>query len=385
MEQHITMTHRLASDYSRRILVAVCGLSPQIVTETLYGLTVNSANPFMPTDICLITTREGRHRARLSLLHQQDGYFHRLCRDYGLKNIRFNEESIHIIRNCHGDELSDIRSESDNEAAADTIIRLIRHYTNDDDAAIHASIAGGRKTMGYYLGYAMSIFGRDQDCLSHVLVAEHYENHPDFFYPTRESRVIHTRENRPLDTRDADVILADIPFLRMREDIPQSLLIGETGFSETVKRTTLFQKEQPRLTITPEFQLLAGSEMLNLQPSNLAFYLWLLSRSVQDESPITRPHDIDPNREYSQQFLNIYRQVRGVMASIDRTENALLHGMGEGFCSEWVTRINKEIDSQLGKRGALPYRIHSGPRGTRQYSIELSSAAVVGLERLDLG
>lgn len=38
--------------------------------------------------------------------------------------------------------------------------------------------------MGFALGYAMSLFGRPQDCLSHVLVSDPYERVPDFYYPT---------------------------------------------------------------------------------------------------------------------------------------------------------------------------------------------------------
>ncbi len=41
------------SDYPTRILLAVSGMSPQIVTETLYGLIVEASHPFIPTDILL--------------------------------------------------------------------------------------------------------------------------------------------------------------------------------------------------------------------------------------------------------------------------------------------------------------------------------------------
>ncbi|MEF8766960.1 hypothetical protein [Candidatus Accumulibacter contiguus] len=54
------------NDYPRRILVAVTGLSPQIVTETLYALAVApSGTAFVPTEIHLITTRSGAEKASL--------------------------------------------------------------------------------------------------------------------------------------------------------------------------------------------------------------------------------------------------------------------------------------------------------------------------------
>jgi CRISPR-associated protein (TIGR02584 family) len=41
--------------------------------------------------------------------------------------------------------------------------------TADPQASLHVSIAGERKTMGFYVGYALSLFGRTQGRLSHVL------------------------------------------------------------------------------------------------------------------------------------------------------------------------------------------------------------------------
>ncbi|HNU20229.1 MAG TPA: CRISPR-associated ring nuclease, partial [Hydrogenophilus thermoluteolus] len=55
--------------FSRRILLAVSGLTPQIVTETLYAL-IHQPQPFVPTEIHLITTLEGAKRAKLALFSQ---------------------------------------------------------------------------------------------------------------------------------------------------------------------------------------------------------------------------------------------------------------------------------------------------------------------------
>lgn len=49
----------------RKILLAVTGLSPQIVTETLYALAVGQDTPWIPDEIHLITSCEGAERARL--------------------------------------------------------------------------------------------------------------------------------------------------------------------------------------------------------------------------------------------------------------------------------------------------------------------------------
>ncbi len=56
--------HQQPHQFPRRLLVAVTGLSPQIVTETLYALAVAPpASAFVPTEIHLITTRSGAEKA----------------------------------------------------------------------------------------------------------------------------------------------------------------------------------------------------------------------------------------------------------------------------------------------------------------------------------
>ena len=68
-------------------------------------------------------------------------------------------------------------------------------FTLDDDTQLMVSIAGGRKTMGYYAGYALTLFGRHQDQLSHVLVSEEFEGNRDFFFPTRQTEIVYSHTN----------------------------------------------------------------------------------------------------------------------------------------------------------------------------------------------
>ena len=60
--------------YPRRVLLAVSGLTPQIVTKTLYALAADDFEPFVPTEVHLITSAEGARRAALSLLSDDLGY-----------------------------------------------------------------------------------------------------------------------------------------------------------------------------------------------------------------------------------------------------------------------------------------------------------------------
>src|SRR5699024_8075408 len=70
-----------------------------------------------------------------------------------------------------------------------------------------------------------------QDRMSHVLVSEGYESHPDFYFPTRERQLITGRDGQTLDMREARVSLADIPFVRQRDQLPAVLRESGEGVS----------------------------------------------------------------------------------------------------------------------------------------------------------
>ena len=62
------------------------------------------------------------------------------------------------------------------------------------------------------LGYAMSLFGRPGDLLTHVLVSDPYEHVRNFYYPTPQPKKLehrHTKED--YDSAKAKVTLVDIP------------------------------------------------------------------------------------------------------------------------------------------------------------------------------
>jgi CRISPR-associated protein (TIGR02584 family) len=206
----------------RRVLLSVIGITPQVVTETLYALAVLEGRP-CPTEIHLIASEEGAHRARLELLAPGRAHLASLCQQYGLPLPRCDESTIHIIER-DGNAVTDLRSAEDNEAAADAILDVVRGLTEDGDSSIHFSIAGGRKTMTYYLGYCASLLGRPQDDMSHVMVNLPFEQSPDFFFPPKDSTVIHDRTGRPHSTGEARIDLATVPFLRLRDKLPEALL-----------------------------------------------------------------------------------------------------------------------------------------------------------------
>lgn len=341
--------------YSRRVLLAVAGLSPQILTETLYALAQSGREAFIPTEIYLITTVEGANRARLMLLSEKPGWFHRLRREYALPEIDFPPENIRLIHDADGTPLDDIRSASDNDAAADSITNLVRELTAAPGSALHVSLAGGRKTMGFYLGYAMSLYGRPQDRLSHVLVSSPFESDPQFFYPSRASRVLTTRDGRPVDARDARVTLAQIPFVRLRDGLPKHLLTGTQSFTATVNAAQRGMAA-PRLVLHSQaLRVIAADIEVPMRPAEMAFYLWLAERR-QAGLPSVNGMDAKAG-----EILAIYKRLVGPLdGGFERASAALAaEGMTKQYFEQRKSRINRILTDTLGPSACQSYLIHS--------------------------
>jgi len=367
-------------DFPRRVMLAATGLSPQVVTESIYALAVRQQSAFVPTEVRLITTKEGAERARLSLLHPNSGWFHRLRAEYALPEIHFDMNCIHVLEDQRGRPLTDIRSKRDNIGAAAAVSELVRGLTGDEDAALHVSIAGGRKTLGFYLGYALSLYGRSQDRLSHVLVSEPFESHPLFFYPTKESQIIHTQppNPRPCDTRDAIVTLAEIPFVRLREGLPERLLRGNARFSEAVSAAQRAIGPTELALDLPGRKLRAGGKTLvNAPPALLAFIAWLARRRLAGSDWVACPSEGAPDAGYAKDYLMEYCAVVGPMGEAERTANRLRDGMDEKFFSQTKSKLQSYLRKNLGERNAGPYLVVcAGERPRRRYGIELEAGNI---------
>lgn len=361
--------------HPRRILLAVTGLFPQIVTETLYALAVQpgaAGQAFLPTEVHLLTTAEGARLARTALLHPDGGQFHALLANYPqLGHPVFDEAHIHQIRDAQGQALPDIRTPEENACAADAITALMARLTHDPQAALHVSIAGGRKTMGFYLGYAFSLFARPQDELSHVLVSSPFESHPEFFFPPATPRRLATRDGQHIDTADARITLARIPVVRLRHGQPQALLEGQASFNETVAAIQ-HSLEPPHLHIDLRSkQVQCGNTPVHLPPALLAWLAWWAQQQLHGRGPQNwRSAD-------AQEFLMLYRQVVGVDAqAYENAAQRLQEGMEKEFFEQNNAKLERALRQKLGL-AATPYLLAtSGKRPHTRRGLNLAATAI---------
>ncbi len=388
-------------EYSRRILLCVSGNSPQIITETLYALAVEPGDrpSFVPTEIRVLTTSRGAEQTRLSLLAADRAKLRELCQDYGLTGIHFDEQCIEVFKRTDGSPLEDIITPDDNRDAADHITRLVAELTSDAQTAIHASIAGGRKTMGFYLGYAMSLFGREQDRVSHVLVSPGFTDHRDFFFKPKHPITLRNAQGWEMSTDDARIHLAEIPIVRLRSTEFSVVSDRKMGFADAVARANLLAAgTEFRLKVDRSSGRNAGRGIvtlngmdLKLQPSSVALVHWMARRRLAeakeggDGSVSRNAFGYDRKNPkglgYVNEILNLATDVYGEYSDV--TINVKQSITGEDGRSvgvdpsKWldgaIGNIRRQIERDFGPEGVQRYGIVSeGKRGDTKYRLAIA-------------
>ena len=344
------------ASYPRRCLLAVVGLSPQVITETLYTLVVLNQPAFIPTHIEILTTTEGRQRTIETLLGPTTGAFFSFCRDYNLTSLpsALTAERVVVISNRIGDKLEDIRTADDSGAAADAIVARVRSLTEDADSALHVSIAGGRKTMGFLAGHALSLFGRPQDRLSHVLVEDRYMTLPDFFYPPPQAQLLPNRDGFMPTIKGGGLTLADIPFLRLREHLPPTMLAKSRSYMETIALAQAVL--DPALEIdTPRRIVRFGGRVVHLPPAEFAWLAWMATRRCD----LALPHGgaLHWTEATPADVLQHYAELAPVR-DVARMRRALAEDGLKTLFEQRTAKVNKLVRDGLGP-AAVPYLLQS--------------------------
>lgn len=362
------------SKQSKNILLTSCGLHPQIITELIYAVSQQEP-PIQFNEIHVITTEVGLEQIKTYLLDKENGYFHKLCHEYGLKDTHFQLENVQLLENAMGVSLVDIQTVADNEIVADSITDIVRQLTSDPDTNLHVSLAGGRRTISYYLGYALSLFGRPQDRLSHIIVTHDFEADDEFFYPNKTPTYITDRDGNTLNTQDAKIQLAEIPFVRLREGLPLDLLKGNSTFTETIASVPkVIQTAQVQISLRHR-AIFCNDSAISLSPIQFAWYVWLLSRVKEfgDEHG-----SIWVRSDHHTDFINYFKQLNGNNhSSVERTELALSNGFSIDYISEKNSLVNKRIRNALGKLYPQFYISSYGERPDTKYTVCLEPENII--------
>lgn len=236
----------------RVVLIGAVGMSPAVLTETVWALAQEDP-PLIPDEVVAITTSSGRERIQKELL--DSGTWSELQQVLKApQKLKFGASaSIQVIGNGQRD-FADIVTPEENEQAADFLMQQLRRYSEDANTRIIASIAGGRKTMSALMLACMSLLGREQDRVCHVLANDDYlVAHKGFCFPRSAA-----------EADAAQIRLSDIPFIRVRGWYRQESGKAPASYSHMV---SLFRDASPEAVVLPEIVLEAAPRKITVGES----------------------------------------------------------------------------------------------------------------------
>ena len=352
----------------KNVLFLVTGMTPQIITESVWALACdpNSEEKWIPDEIHVLSTQDGLTQIKSRLLAAE--IFNQFKKDYPVvQHVQFGESNLHVITNTENKSLSDLKTPDDNECAANSICEKIREFTADENITLHVSIAGGRKTMGFYAGYALSLYGRAQDSMSHVLVEDKFESARNFFYPTPESYFVTDRFEKEWDAKDAQVWLAKIPFVRLKDAVKDKhQLKSDDSFSQVVhKINESFNDVKICINLAEKtIQVNDKFNITELAPREFAMLHWFADDRKNHHTGIIAPR-IDANskkpkeedalylQDITAQFVNYYDELKNANADLV---------VDKKFFESVKSHLKKNLETHLGLELAAKIAIKQDKR-----------------------
>lgn len=289
------------------VLLAVTGMSPAVLTETIWALAhpVDGSPLVVPHRVITVTTAEGK-RMLSRLFEPSDALggaapweaLRTALEHEGLPaadRLRFGRtgDDIRVITRVdptrqESEELADIRTGADNEAAANFLLDQVRGLVENPDTRLIVSIAGGRKTMSALLYACMTLVGRETDALTHVLVSEPYEGLPGFWFPGQPGGPVMDPSGVRHDPARARVELAWVPFVSLRQFLVKELGRKPGTFTRLVElcRRQIRRRSAEDLKLTLDTQrseLEVNGVRINLAPAEMLMFLFLALRAKRNE------------------------------------------------------------------------------------------------------
>jgi CRISPR-associated protein (TIGR02584 family) len=389
--------------YERRVLLCLLGETPAVITETLSLLlkegikTAGQLHAFRPTELRIITTGDGAdnlHRTvafehwlnaclkawgytkehkldvRLQLIRltaggPADRPIQRVLAKsalYTMTDVNLIGDSSHNIaasttgldrKRLAPESIGDVRNSKETQDTANYLLEQVDELVKDGNCAIHASIAGGRKSMGALLTQIMSLLGREQDTISHVLTHKKFEasygkveNQAEKEKWLKVQPWLAPSDLNSLDGSAEDKIfeLSMLDFVRLAPVHKSPRLVGES-YSYLVRRINARLHGQINFSYRQDNPLICDSVdvadySLNLTPGSRALLLWLVCQTGMQ-------HKFDVKTEI-EKLRNSWREALKTCNAnaIDKSVNAITNSAKWGHMLEEKTnQLHKELDS----------------------------------------
>lgn len=237
--------------------------------------------------------------------------------------------TLEVIAHQDNRPVIDIINAADHRAALQTIGGRVQALTSEGMPPLHASVAGGRKTMSAILSIAMNVYGRQQDKLSHILVDPEVERQQDFLCPSP-------------DGTDANKIhLVDLRFPSLgtilSRDMRQKPL---EELTEIIARQ--LSHLEPVVLRRRSRELWIGDRCVKLRPIGVAIYLYLAKAGETQESGVN-PQQLD-----FAMMAQCYREAGATPEMSERLCLRLQNENPQGWFLEHLSRLKGSLVKCLG-------------------------------------
>jgi len=259
------------------VILITTGLSPQVVTETLFAAR-KLPGEWNFDRIVAVTTANGKRTLEDSLSGEK-GQLKKLTDDYMLPPVKLE---IKVILSEEGEPIEDIHTSAQTELMANQICRIVERLAQTTEGRILASIAGGRKNMGVYLAFAMQLFARPNDIITHVIISPQFEGNPQFFYPPKTPTIFSDRNGEELNADDAEINLMKIPFVPLHKTLVGGFPEEPISFTDYVVAAGRSLEAAPsipyvRLNLR-KLEVTVGDRSTGLTPTEAYIYWFFLAR-----------------------------------------------------------------------------------------------------------
>jgi len=257
-------------------LLAICGLSPKVITETVYALHQQGRKI---DAVEVITTSEGKAACIARLFGSNDGYYCQYLEDYGIDraSIDFSPDNVYAVKDAQGVEIFDIDTERENELFLAACMEKTFELTKEPDAVVYFLISGGTKTMSACLSLAAQCYARPHDRIFHVLVTPEFDACRAFYYPPFTPQKIEVRRRdgkfAVMDTRDAEISLVAMPFFSLRHELSDEMLKTPETPASLMMTIVREEKESLEIQLGSGKLIWKGTE-IDLPPRLLALYVF---------------------------------------------------------------------------------------------------------------
>ncbi|MHB1644894.1 MAG: TIGR02584 family CRISPR-associated protein [Candidatus Acididesulfobacter diazotrophicus] len=367
----------------KTILVCVAGITPQIITETLYYYIIEKKPPVWIDEINVLTTSAGKEVIINSLLKKESGIFYKFLSDYniGRQKIKFNENSV--IQLGGDSYIKDISTDMDSAIIGNEIVNFIKNMTIDKSTRIICSIAGGRKTMSVYLSLGLQLYGREQDILSHTLVSSDFESTKDFFYIPPVPKNIEIKDKNEkiikiINTKDAKIVCSEIIFVRLRNFLNIKDELFYDDLVNIIQKKVDYCGTKLISIDLKNRALLLGNKKVILKPIEICIYNLFLSNKKKCEQEFCgdctdcymslnemRSQELYANLLEFYKF--IYTENSGQYERLK--ESLKKDSKGDDFFSQNISKINKTLKQHLNPFEFAVYKISKIGKYNKRYGI----------------